>query len=82
MRAVFGLLGLVVVLALVGLLVKKNLRSTQESLARQVPSLPAGHNQAPEPSNVREQSLQAQQQYRKQLESALSAQRPEPEQAP
>ena len=81
MRAVFGVLSLVVVLAVVGVLAKKSLHSSQESLARQAPSLPTGHNQNSEPVTVREQSQQVQQQYRQQLESALNARRPEPDQA-
>ena len=81
MRAVFGLLSLVAVLAVVGVLVKKNWHSSQESLARQTQNLPSGHNQGPEPVDVREQSQQVQQQYRQQLESALNARRPEPDQA-
>lgn len=81
MRAVFGLLSLVVVLVVVGVLVKKSLHSGQESLARQTPSLPSGHNQGSEPVTVREQSQQVQQQYRQQLESALNAKRPDPDQA-
>lgn len=81
MRAVFGVLSLVVVLAVVGVLAKKSLHSSQESLARQAPSLSTGHNQGSEPVTVREQSQPVQQQYRQQLESALNARRPEPDQA-
>ena len=82
MRSVFGVLSLVIVLAVVGVLAKKSWQSSQESLARQTPSLPAGHNQVSETTNVREHSQQVQQQYRQQLESALNAPRPMPDQAP
>lgn len=88
MRAVFGVLSLVVALAVVGVLVKKSWQSSQESLARQTPSLSAGHNQGSEAKAVQEQSRQSrqseqiQQQYRQQLESALNAPRPAPDQAP
>ena len=82
MRAVFGVLSLVVVLAVVGVMAKKSWQSSQESLARQTPSLPAVHNQGSETTNVREHSQQVQQQYRQQLESALNAPRPMPDQAP
>lgn len=82
MRAVFGLLSLVVVLAVVAVLAKKNWQGSQKNLARQTSSMPAGHNQYPEPTSVREHGLQVQQQYRQQLESALNAPRPEPDQAP
>lgn len=84
MRAVFGVLSLVIVLAVVGVLAKKSWQTSQDSLARQTPSLPAGHNQGSEATNVREHSQhsqQIQQQYRQQLESALNAPRPEPDQA-
>lgn len=79
MKAVWGLLSLVVVLAVVGVLAQKSWRSSQESLARQTQSLPAGHNQASEAANVRDQSQQIQQQYRQQLESAINAPRPMPD---
>ena len=82
MRAVFGVLSLVIVLAVVGVMAKKSWQSSQESLARQTPSLPAGHNQGSEAATVREHSQQVQQQYRQQLESALNAPRPMPDQAP
>ena len=79
MKAVWGLLSLVVVLAVVGVLAQKSWRSSQESLARQTRSLPAGHNQASEAANVRDQSQQIQQQYRQQMESAINAPRPMPD---
>ena len=82
MRAVLGLLSLVVVLAVVAVLAKKNWQGSQENLARQTPSMPAGHNQYSEPTSVREHSQQVQQQYRQQLESALNAPRPAPDQVP
>ena len=81
MRAVFGVLSLVFVLAVVGVLAQKSWQSSQDSLARQTPSLPAGHNQGSGATNVREHSQQVQQQYRQQLESALSTPRPMPDQA-
>ena len=81
MRAVFGVLSLVVVLAVVGVLAKKSLHSSQESLTRQTLPASAGHNQPSETGNVREQSQQIQQQYRQQLDSALSVQRPDPDAA-
>ncbi|MEX8193454.1 hypothetical protein [Comamonas guangdongensis] len=81
MRAVWGLLGLVVVLAMVGVLARKSWHAGQESLARQTQSVPAGHNRAPEAAQVGDQARQVQQQYRQQLASALNAQRPVPDQA-
>ncbi|MDR2297102.1 MAG: hypothetical protein LBE30_01990 [Comamonas sp.] len=79
MRAVWGLLSLVVVLAVVGVLVQKSWRSSRESLTRQTSSQPAGHNRASESGNVRDQSQQIQQQYRQQLESAINAPRSMPD---
>ena len=78
MKAVFGLLSLVIVLAAMGLLAKKNLRSAQDGLAQQSQHLPAAQHVPPGSGNVGEQSRQMQQQYRQQLESALNAPRPEP----
>lgn len=81
MKAVFGLLSLVIVLAAMGVVAKKNLHSSQDSLAAQTQRLPQGDNQSPAATNVGDQSRQLQQQYRQQLESALSAPRAEPGQA-
>lgn len=82
MRAVFGLLGLVLVLAVVGVLAKKSWQSSQDGLPRQTQTMPAEYKQTPGAQTVHEHGQQVSQQYRHQLESALSAQRPEPEQAP
>ena len=77
MRGVFGMVGLVVALAIVGVLAKKQLASTQAV----VPSLQVpGAAPAPTPTGtVREQSQQVQQQYKQALESALQQARPLPE---
>ena len=68
MRFFFGLIGLVVVLAIVGALVKQQLAS-QKAV---VPGAPAPTG------NVREQSQQIQQQYKQALDAALQQPRPEP----
>ena len=81
MKAVFGLLSLVLVLAVVGVLARKGLHSSQETLTQQTLQAPAGHNQPSGTGNVREQSQQIRQQYRQQLESALNAKRPDPDAA-
>ena len=77
MRGVFGMVGLVVALALVGVLAKKQLVSTQAV----VPSLQVpGAAPVPAPTgSVREQSQQVQQQYKQALESALQQPRPLPD---
>ena len=77
MRGVFGMVGLVVALAIVGVLVKKQLASTQAV----VPSLQVpGAAPVPAPTgSVREQSQQVQQQYKQALESALQQPRSLPD---
>ena len=73
MRFFFGLIGLVVVLAIVGTLVKQQLASQKSVVpALQVPGAPAPTG------NVREQSQQIQQQYKQALDAALQQPRPEP----
>lgn len=70
MRFMLGLVGLLVVLALVAVLGKKQLQATHEiavpSAAPEVPAITAS-------GNVREQSQQIQNQVRQQLESAIQA---------
>ena len=73
MRGMFGLIGLVVVLALVGLLVKKQMAATKAPVL--VPALPG----APAPTGtVREQSQQVQQQVQQQMDSLMRQPRPMP----
>lgn len=66
MRFVFGLLGIVLALAIVGTLVKKQMDATRLTAP---PGLSAPDGKPA--SNVREQSQQMQQQYKQQLESTL-----------
>ena len=77
MRGVFGMVGVLVALAIVGVLAKKQLASTQAV----VPSLQVpGAAPVPAPTgSVREQSQQVQQQYKQALESALQQPRPLPD---
>ena len=73
MRFFFGLIGLVVVLAIVGTLVKQQLASQKAVVpALQVPGAPAPTG------NVREQSQQIQQQYKQALDAAMQHPRSEP----
>lgn len=81
MRVIFGMVSLVVVLAVVGLLAKKQLVATRSA----VPSLavPAGEGAPtlkvnPE-ATVKTQSQQIQQQYKQALESAMQQPHPAPE---
>ena len=80
MRGLFGLVGLVVVLAVVGLLAKKQLAAVQPpavavpgaaAIATDPASAPAG--------NVREQSRQMQDQVRQQMEGLMQQARPMPD---
>lgn len=80
MKGIFGLLALLVTLALVGVLVKQQLHSTTNVMpVLQQPEAAAlqGAASAPEGS-VREQAQAVQQQYKQALESAMKA-RPEPD---
>ncbi len=73
MRGTFGLIGLVIVLALVGLLVKKQMAATKAPV-------PALQQSAPAPTgSVREQSQQVQQQVKQQMDSLMQQARPMPE---
>ena len=77
MRGVFGMVGLVVALAIVGVLAKKQLVSTQAV----VPSLqvPGAALVLALTGSVREQSQQVQQQYKQALEAAMQQARPLPD---
>ena len=68
MRFGFGLVGLLVVLAIVGVLVKKQM-SAAKLTAPPALSVPASGASAPQ--NAREQSQQIQEQFKQQLDSAL-----------
>ena len=77
MRGVFGMVGLVVALAIVGVLAKKQLASTRSVVpSLQVPDAAS----VPAPTGtVREQSQQVQQQYKQALEAAMQQARPLPD---
>lgn len=83
MRALFGLVGLVVVLAIVGLLAKKQLAATRAPVpALQTATGAAAPASAPT-GTVREQSQQMQQQVKQQVkqqvEGLMQQARPMPE---
>lgn len=73
MKGIVGLVGLLVSLAIVAVLVKKQLTSTQQIVpALQVPMATDPQSSASAPAaTVREQSQQLQQQYKQALEGAL-----------
>ncbi|MDD5334475.1 MAG: hypothetical protein PHS32_12105 [Rhodoferax sp.] len=81
MKGIFGLLGLLLCLAIVGVLVKKQLTSTQQMLpALQVPMATDPQGSASTPAaTVREQPQQLQQQYKQALEGALQQPRTIPD---
>lgn len=82
MRAVFGLVGLVVALAIVGVLAKKQLAATRTPVpSLQLPAASDGAaTPAPAPAGtVREQSQQVQQQVRQQMEGLMQRARPMPD---
>ena len=86
MRAVFGLLGLVVALAIVGVLAKKQLAATRTPVpSLQLPAVPGGAAPPAPPAppaptgTVREQSQQVQQQVRQQVEGLMQQARPMPD---
>jgi len=81
MKGIFGLMGLLLCLAIVGALVKKQLASTPQIVpAPQVPAAtdPQGSASAPVTTG-REQSQQLQQQYKQALEGALQQPRSIPD---
>ena len=73
MRGMFGLIGLVIVLALVGVLIKKQMAVTQAP----VPALQG--TPAPATGTVRDQSQQIQQQVKEQMVSLMQQARPMPD---
>ena len=81
MRAAFGLVGLVVALALVGLLVKKQLSATRAPVPAQqgVVGLASPASTPAPATTVREQSQQMQQQVKQQVEGLMQQARPMPE---
>jgi hypothetical protein len=84
MRAVFGVVGLVVALAVVGMLAKKQLSAARAPVPVLQPA-PAG-NSADAPASaplqaatVRDQSQQIQQQFKQQVEGLMLQTRPMPD---
>ncbi len=83
MRAIFGVLGLLIALAIVGVLAKKQLATTRQAVPALAVPAPAGADAANTPSQptgtVREQSQQIQQQYKNAVEGAMQQARPVPD---
>lgn len=69
MRMIFSLVGLLIVVAIVGFIAKKQLAT-----GTQLPnSAPASANTAATPSNIADQSKQMQQQVKDQMDEAMKA---------
>ena len=78
MRAVFGILGLLIVAAVVGLLATKQLAATRQVTPDLSPE-PAMAGAASPATPVKEQSQQLQQQYKQAVEAAVQPSRAVPE---
>ena len=83
MRMVFGILGLVITLAVVGMLAKKQLGAVN---AIQVPSVSGasgsaadGNTATSNAATVQQQAVQIQQQYKAAAEAAMQQTRPMPD---
>ena len=82
MKGVFGLVSLLVALAIVGVVVKKQLAATRQAvpaLAPVVGSPDSAVMPAAPAATVREQSLQVQQQFKQAVESGMQQTRPMPD---
>lgn len=81
MRAIFGVLSLVVVLLVVAVLAKKQLTSTQQAVP--VLALPAltgpDGTLVKQGATAQEQSQQVQQQYKQAIDNAMQQTRPVPD---
>ena len=77
MRTGFGLIGLLLALALVAVLVKKQMGATRVAVPPAVQGLPAPAEGAA--STVRAQSQQVQQQVKQQMEGLMQQARPMPD---
>ena len=73
MRAIFGLVGILVVMAIVAILMKQNLQATRSTGGAGAPATLEGVKvpQVDTSKNVREQSQQIQQQVQTELNQAL-----------
>jgi len=75
MKGVFGLVGLLLALAIVGVVVKRQLDSTSQRVPALAPAAPGGAASAPA-TTVREQSQQVQQQYKQAVDGLMQQPRP------
>lgn len=79
MRAIFSILSLLVVVALVGMLAKKQLHAVSDIPALAPTNTPGNRPVTAPEANVQQQSLQIQQQVKKSVEEALQPTRTVPD---
>jgi hypothetical protein len=79
MRAVFGLVGLVVALAVVGVVAKKQMSAMRAPVPALQTTAPASAPIGGGSGTVRDQSQQMQQQVKQQVESLMQQARPMPD---
>jgi hypothetical protein len=81
MRIIFGLVGLIVVLAIVSTLAKKQLSAVGEiKVPQPIGTAPGAVANATDPNaSVKQQSQQIQQQYQQAIEAAVQQPRPMPD---
>ncbi len=81
MKGVFGMVGLLITLAIVGILIKKQLFTAQQSmpaLQQVVPATPGAADET-QGQTVKQQAQQVQQQYKQALDAAMQQSRPIPD---
>ena len=79
MRAIFGVLGLVVVLGIVGWLTKTQLASTRQAIPSVSIAVPGVERASAPAATVRDQSQQLQQQIQQSIEVAMQQARRVPD---
>jgi Na+-transporting methylmalonyl-CoA/oxaloacetate decarboxylase gamma subunit len=79
MRVIFGVLSLLIVLAVVGTLVKKQLTGVAPISVDAQDASQAGNPASAPAGNARQQSQQIQQQVKQSIEAAMQQARPVPE---
>jgi hypothetical protein len=79
MRAIFGILSLLVVVTVVGMLAKKQLHAISDIAPMAPANAPGGVPTTATQATVQQQSLQIQQQVKKSVEESLQQIRPVPD---
>lgn len=79
MKAIFSILGLLIVVAITGLLAKKQLGATSEITVKPQEGAPISLPAAAPSATVQQQSQQIQQQVKQSVEAAMQKTRPMPD---